>query len=195
MSSSSEAVPNVTSNTITGRVKWFNNKTGYGFITGLSKNDYNGSDIFVHHSSIQVENEQYKYLVQGEYVEFQVIQCSDSEHEYQASNVTGILGGKCMCETMKEINQNKLNYRNQRSTTDSGFNGRSSGVSDLLDHQQQLSMPMLNVSMSGNDSDFTPVRNGRTRKPLQASSAETPRGGETPRAGRGRPRQTSSYAH
>ena len=52
-----------------GRVKWFNNKVGYGFITTC---DDDKKDVFVHHSSLQVSNEIYKYLVQGEYVEFVV---------------------------------------------------------------------------------------------------------------------------
>ena len=52
-----------------GCVKWFNNKAGYGFIT-VTDGSKAGSDIFVHHSSIQIDTEQYKYLVQGEYVEF-----------------------------------------------------------------------------------------------------------------------------
>ena len=51
------------------RVKWFNNRAGYGFST-VTSHDRKGEDIFVHHSGVQVENEQYKYLVQGEYVEF-----------------------------------------------------------------------------------------------------------------------------
>jgi len=52
-----------------GRVKWFNNKAGYGFIT-VTDGSHSGSDIFVHHSAIGVSSEQYRYLVQGEYVEF-----------------------------------------------------------------------------------------------------------------------------
>ena len=54
-----------------GRVKWFNNKAGYGFITVTR--DGTETDIFVHHSDVMVVNEQYKYLVQGEYVEFIII--------------------------------------------------------------------------------------------------------------------------
>ena len=46
----------------TGRVKWFNNKAGYGFVT-VTDGPKAGSDIFIHHSSIKVDSEQYKYLV------------------------------------------------------------------------------------------------------------------------------------
>ena len=56
---------------ITGRVKWFNNKAGYGFIT-ITDGDRVGTDVFVHHTRVVVESEQYKYLVQGEYVQFEL---------------------------------------------------------------------------------------------------------------------------
>ena len=63
-----------------GRVKWFNNKAGYGFIT-VTDGHKAGSDIFVHHSSIKVDAQQYKYLVQGEYVEFGLSSVSNGDHE------------------------------------------------------------------------------------------------------------------
>jgi len=48
-----------------GKVKWFNNAKGYGFITPES-----GSDVFVHYSVIQGEG--YKTLSEGQEVEFDV---------------------------------------------------------------------------------------------------------------------------
>ena len=48
-----------------GKVKWFNNKKGYGFITPES-----GNDIFVHHTAIQGDG--YKTLNEGQEVEFEV---------------------------------------------------------------------------------------------------------------------------
>ena len=86
-----------------GRVKWFNNKHGYGFIT---LND-DGSDIFVHHTGILVSSEQYKYLVQGEYVEFTLDKTEGGSHEYQAGKVSGINGGKLMCETRRDFKQTR----------------------------------------------------------------------------------------
>ena len=86
--------------TITGCVKWFNNKAGYGFITA---GEQNPSDIFVHHSAIQVGASQYKYLVQGEYVDFTIVQTEGEKHEVQAANVHGVRGGKLMCETRNEM--------------------------------------------------------------------------------------------
>ena len=94
-----------------GRVKWFNNSTGYGFIT-ITSGERVGSDIFVHHSSIQVENQQYKYLVQGEYVDF-VLSKSTGPHEYQATNVVGVNGGKLMCETRREFKIARTTYKEQ----------------------------------------------------------------------------------
>jgi CspA family cold shock protein len=85
----------------TGRVKWFNNKAGYGFIT-VTDGSKSGSDVFVHHSSIKVDSEQYKYLVQGEYIEFALSTVASDKHECQATDVSGIKGGKLMCETRNE---------------------------------------------------------------------------------------------
>ena len=102
MGHSTATTTSVTS-TFEGRVKWFNNKAGYGFIT-----DCNENDIFVHHTSLIVTNEQYKYLVQGEYVEFKVIKTTNSKYEYQADQVRGIKGGKLMCETRNEFKPLKI---------------------------------------------------------------------------------------
>ena len=79
-----------------GRVKWFNNKAGYGFCTvvGDEGGDRVGEDIFVHHTGVQVGSEQYKYLVQGEYVHFTLRGSDSSAHPYQAANLTGPYGGQ-----------------------------------------------------------------------------------------------------
>ena len=62
----------------TGKVKWFNESKGYGFI----EPDGGGRDVFVHYSAIQGEG--YKTLAEGQSVEFEVIQ---GEKGPQASNV------------------------------------------------------------------------------------------------------------
>jgi len=49
----------------TGKVKWFNNAKGYGFIERNS-----GGDVFVHHSAIQMSG--YRSLNEGEMVTFTV---------------------------------------------------------------------------------------------------------------------------
>lgn len=87
-----------------GRVKWFNNKAGYGFIT-ITDSDASGTDVFAHHSAISVEKEQYRYLVQGEYVNLTLSDVRSGPHEFQAGRITGINGGQLMCETLNETHR------------------------------------------------------------------------------------------
>ena len=96
--------------TLTGRVKWFNNKAGYGFIT-VTVGDRSGSDIFIHHSAISVLNQQYRYLVQGEYVDFNISKPNNGLHEYHAVHVSGVKGGTLMCETRHEIQRDQYSKR------------------------------------------------------------------------------------
>ena len=93
---------------LTGRVKWFNNRAGFGFVT-VMEGEKKDEDIFVHHSGIVVESEQYKYLVQGEYVWFSLRESDNDEHPYQAGTVRGWGDGMLMCET-RHVN------RSQRSS-------------------------------------------------------------------------------
>jgi cold shock protein len=51
----------------TGKVKWFNDQKGYGFIERDS-----GGDIFVHHNAIQRSG--FRSLAEGEKVSFEVTQ-------------------------------------------------------------------------------------------------------------------------
>jgi cold shock CspA family protein len=116
MSSSAVSTPAVScsSERFTGRVKWFNNKAGYGFIT-VTDGPKSGTDVFVHHSSIKVVSEQYKYLVQGEYVDFNLSDTKTADHEYQAGEVCGIKGGQLMCETRRESRVARSQYRSTKT--------------------------------------------------------------------------------
>jgi CspA family cold shock protein len=116
MSSSEVSTSSVSSSSerFTGRVKWFNNKAGYGFIT-VTDGAKSGSDVFVHHSSIKVDDEQYKYLVQGEYVNFKLLDTTTDRHEYQAGEVCGIKGGKLMCETRRESRVARSQYKTTKN--------------------------------------------------------------------------------
>ena len=60
-----------------GKVKWFNNQKGYGFISPES-----GNDVFVHHSAIQGDG--YKSLEEGQEVQFEIEQGPKGD---QAKNV------------------------------------------------------------------------------------------------------------
>lgn len=96
-------------NKLAGCVKWFNMKTGFGFLSvvrSVGGSDLKvGSEIFVHHSNVKVAEEQYRFLVQGEYVEFDVSNVANGQHSCQAVDVTGMFGGKLMCETRNEARQ------------------------------------------------------------------------------------------
>jgi CspA family cold shock protein len=60
-----------------GKVKWFSNQKGYGFVT-----TEDGKDIFVHYSAIQGDG--YKSLNEGQDVEFDI---TTGPKGQQASNV------------------------------------------------------------------------------------------------------------
>jgi len=63
-----------------GKVKWFNESKGYGFIERDG-----GDDVFVHYSAIQSSG--FKSLVEGDVVQFEVIQ---GPKGLQASNVSKV---------------------------------------------------------------------------------------------------------
>ena len=110
-------------NQYVGKVKWFNNKSGYGFVTIIDSSDFKGKDIFAHHSSLNVKDEIYKYLVQGEFVEFNVQKMDSGNHEYQATNIKGILQNDLMCETR---HKNRDLSKNSESVVIKSYNNHTS---------------------------------------------------------------------
>jgi CspA family cold shock protein len=60
-----------------GKVKWFNEKKGFGFIS-----QENGPDVFVHYSAIQTDG--FKTLKEGDSVSFEI---TDGPKGPQATNV------------------------------------------------------------------------------------------------------------
>ena len=62
-----------------GRIKWFNDAKGYGFI----EQPEGGEDVFVHFTSIEMEG--FKTLTEGQEVEFEIRQ---GDKGLQAANVT-----------------------------------------------------------------------------------------------------------
>ncbi len=67
-----------------GTVKWFNDEKGYGFI----KRD-NGPDVFVHFRAIQSSGPGRRTLVEGQKVQFRVVQ---GQKGLQAENVVAVAG-------------------------------------------------------------------------------------------------------
>jgi cold shock protein len=130
-----------------GQVKWFNNKAGYGFIT-VNDGDYSGKDIFIHYSTIRVTNSQYKYLVQGEYVEFNLVKSSTDAHEFQATDISGVKGGALMCET-RRVN------RSTREATD------STTPRPERPQRRYKTAPSSAPSASGDAGEFVTVRRRR----------------------------------
>ncbi len=65
----------------TGKVKWFNNSKGYGFIEQPT-----GVDVFVHYSAIQEDG--YKSLTEGQMVEFEI---TNGPKGPQAEKVTKVI--------------------------------------------------------------------------------------------------------
>jgi CspA family cold shock protein len=63
-----------------GKVKWFNDAKGYGFIEREA-----GEDVFVHHTAIQGEG--FKSLAEGQAVEFEVVAGAKGP---QATNVVAL---------------------------------------------------------------------------------------------------------
>ena len=92
---------------VVGQVKWFNAKAGFGFVT------VGGGDVFVHHSEVKVRKEQFRYLVEGEYVELKVSKMEGGEKS-QGSEITGVGGGRLMCEVRAEASEATNEYKATR---------------------------------------------------------------------------------
>ena len=75
------AIGNVTS----GKVKWFNNAKGYGFVLP----EEGGEDLFVHYSAIQMEG--YKTLKAGQEVQFEIAEGPKGLH---AVNIQAVATGE-----------------------------------------------------------------------------------------------------
>jgi CspA family cold shock protein len=182
MSSFKDAV--TPSEHLTGRVKWFNNRAGYGFIT-VTDGSRSGSDIFVHHSAVDVENQQYKYLVQGEYVEFDLVKTESQTHEWQASKVAGIKGGKLMCETRRDLKLARTEYKSTKQPEDS--------ISEpKMPRQKETSIPRQRKTTAPRSRGVGPRESVDTRELTGDKKEWTLVARKGNQKAHGRPRQTSS---
>ena len=158
----------------TGRVKWFNNKAGYGFVT-VTDGPKAGGDIFVHHSSIKVDSDQYKYLVQGEYVEFSLSSVSSGTHEFQAGEVSGIKGGKLMCETRHELRTTRTQYKQTEQEHSQVQEPVVVPRSVQAPERKAPSVKSRGQGPRDTGSEWTPVNKSRQPKqPSQASQSTKP---------------------
>ena len=175
----------VTTNTeqsrLTGRVKWFNNQAGYGFLTATV--DGSEQDIFVHHSALTTGADQFRYLVEGEYVSF--VTTTSDEGKTTATDVTGACGGKLMCETRWERKQ-ASNARRSDSDAASGDGNerrsRSRGNRERFrggGHRQGDRVKVVGTSEDEDGTVWELVRTGRGK------------GGRNQKRGRG-PRKSSN---
>ena len=97
-------------NVTSGSVKWFNKKSGYGFITPKD----GGTDVFVHHTGLAVDENISKYLSEGEYVQYCTEPVEGDDTRIRAVNVKGMNGGSLVCETRRQTRgprQHSSGYR------------------------------------------------------------------------------------
>ena len=148
---------------ITGKVKWFNNKAGFGFVTAV-EGELKSTDVFVHFSSINVPDNQYKYLVQGEYVDFELSKPEKSEHEYHAVNISGVKGGSLMCETRKLTSESRPYKPRVYKTPDDRKTHTPASTESTEKKKKQYSKRVPSKDAEG----FTkiPVRNPKNAKPV-----------------------------
>ena len=158
-----------------GRVKWFNNKAGYGFVT-VTDGSKSGSDVFIHHSAIKVDAEQYKYLVQGEYVEFTLSTVEGGKHEFQAAEVCGIKGGKLMCETRNELKAARTTYKSVKQEDEEEPSSSSSSP-------RPIRQPLVRQQSVRQSSDSPRVPRA-TRPPVEKRSTDKSDGEWTAVVGR-----------
>ncbi|SAL99679.1 hypothetical protein [Absidia glauca] len=78
----------------TGRVKFFNDQKGYGFIIPDDSAGQNDVEVFVHYTAL-CNNGNFKNLSQDEEVEYDLVQVNKG---MQAANVTGIGGAPLLCD-------------------------------------------------------------------------------------------------
>lgn len=136
----------MSSDRLVGSVKWFNNKAGYGFVT-VKSGEHDGKDVFAHYSAIKVVDDQFRYLVQGEYIEFDLTKDDSGKHDFVVSNISGIKGGSLMCEVQrvnesaKKPRESKVVYKYVVCEKESG--DANDGFQTIKKHQIKPRKPYI----------------------------------------------------
>ena len=109
-----------------GRIKWFSNTKGYGFITNVTEGPNKDTDVFLHFSAIQAPESVYKTVYEGEYVSFSTT--TDENGKVTACDVTGINKGPLLCEhPTKKVLQILRESGNDGDKTSGGKKGGKGG--------------------------------------------------------------------
>ena len=152
---------------LVGQVKWFDKVKGFGFISNIDDQ----VDYFVHHTQISStvndddQRELFRYLIAGEYVEFQLQNVSRAdEHgdrKVMACKVTGIRGGSLMYNIIHQQHQERNAFHREKYGTDGQ-------LMDVENGGEALDSGSMAASMMDDDG-FTEVRKKKVRRPIQLS--------------------------
>ena len=106
-----------------GRVQWFDQKKGYGFVKLITlSSDRVNEDIFFHFTSINSINT-FKKVYPGEYVCFDFV---ESEGRWKCSNITGLYGNKLLIDNDEyfiKVMKKKRDQDDQDDQDDQGDQG------------------------------------------------------------------------
>ena len=143
-----------------GQVKWFNKNKNFGFITIIGDGEFKGQDIFVHQRNINAVG--YRTLSAGEYVQFNRTE-NDNEstkttHQFHATQVSGIYGGKLMCE----IRNDYWKSRNNDDEEDDNDNNNSNSGFKKVYHNKNNNRRQFNNN-TGGSSEYQRSTNQRTK--------------------------------
>ena len=148
-----------------GRVKWFDPRRGWGFITSTSDTD---KDYYVHHTGISTKTDVFKTLLSEEYVEFRIR--LDDEGLECACEVQGIDGGPLRCESERRT---KRRDRSRSPKRDRGRRDRSrSPRRDRERRDRRSRSPRRERSRRESGSRSEGGRRDRSRSPRRKEAQE-----------------------
>jgi|SRR5579859_1625324 len=164
---------------VQGKVKWFNNEKGYGFITAQ-----NGKDVFLHYSVVLMDG--FKTFQEGDRVEFEIVAGTLGP---AASEVTKV-GASTQGLPHQDLQRIKGSVKWFESKKGYGFIG-SDGAPDVFVHYSSIKMSGFKSLLEGDVVEYSVVKgvNGpmavRVVKLGEAQTRTRPQ--ESPRIIKGRP--------